>query len=94
MATDQDQAAMDAAQRAMDDEDGGQPDIIYHRNVDDVVEITTVNIVTGDGGDQKFKDLIEQGWICMRIQTERTTCGIYNYGHIVRAYLVKTKADE
>lgn len=94
--TDQNQAAIEAAQRATEEmEEEGRhcgPDIIYHRNVDDVVEITAVNIGCNDGGDDKFKQLVEGGWICMRIQTERVTAGIYNYGHRVRAYLAKTKS--
>ena len=77
--------AMLAAETA---ELGLQPAVLMHRNInhDQVAEYTScyINAISAP----KLKELIGDGWIVFRIQTE-----FYINGHETHAYLAKMKAN-
>lgn len=78
----------DALREAEESEAGIQPCILMHKNIDhdQVGEYTTCYV--NDGWASKIKELIDDGWIPFRIQTE-----FHLNGHDTMMYLAKLKAN-
>jgi hypothetical protein len=79
----------DAMRNAETSDAGIQPSVLMHKNIDhDLVGEYTNCYVNGSWA-TKLKELIDDGWIVFRIQTEFSSLG----GHMTYAYLAKLKTN-
>lgn len=86
------ESARDVIQAALEGQDlgpeGVQPAILYNNNIDlsTASELTSCHV--NDSWAPKIKELLAEGFVVFRIQTE-----FYINGHETKAYLAKTKPN-
>jgi hypothetical protein len=88
MTTAAQQMILDSMRSAETAEPGIQPAILMNKNIDHDQVGGYTSAYVNDSWAPKIKELIDDGWIVFRIQTEFGTIG-----HETRAYLAKMKAS-